>query len=831
MIDRYNFTDIETKWQQKWDETGIYNVKEEPGKPKRYILEMFPYPSGEAHMGHVRNYSIADVIARYNVMRGYNVLHPIGWDAFGLPAENAAIKNKVQPARWTNSNIASMKRQLKRLGFSYDWDREVNTSEPEYYRWGQWIFLKFMERGLAYRKKAPVNWCPSCETVLANEQVKAGLCWRCDSVVEMRELEQWFFKITGYAQELLDGLQELSGWPERVKIMQENWIGRSEGAMVDFPVVGEVDGKELKITVFTTRPDTLYGATFFLLSPEHPLVDQMIDDRLKEDVAVFRREVALEAGFDRSEVEPEKKGLFLGRYVKNPLNGQDIPVYIANYVLMEYGTGAVMAVPAHDQRDFEFARKYDIPVVVVIRPEDEDIDGDTMTEAYAGEGVMTNSSIFDGIPSRECLKKITAYLDKEKIGTASVHYRLRDWLISRQRYWGNPIPVIYCDRCGIVPVSENELPVLLPGDVKIDNKGRSPLPALEGFVKTKCPKCGGEGRRETDTMDTFTCSSWYFLRYCSPHNDKAPFSEEAARYWMPVDQYIGGIEHAVMHLLYARFFTRVFSDMGLIGAKEPFSNLLTQGMVIKEGQKMSKSKGNVVDPGEIVEKYGADTARLFILFAAPPEMDLEWSDKGVEGVHRFLKRVYRTVLDNVRFVSDVQAGAATSGSGNDPSAKSIRQLTHRTIKKVTQDIERFNFNTVISAVMEFINGLQKYNETGIRDVSVTSEATEALLLLLSPFAPHITEELWQHAGKPFSVHSEQWPSYDPELVKTDQITLIVQVDGKVRDKIETVAGLSQEEMADIAMSSERVSKHLEGRSVLKKVVVPGKLVNIVTRPE
>lgn len=829
MTDRYEFSSIETKWQKKWDETGIYNVMEDSGKPKRYILEMFPYPSGEAHMGHVRNYSIADVIARYNVMRGYNVLHPIGWDAFGLPAENAAIKHNVQPAKWTNENISAMKHQLKRLGFSYDWDREVNTSEPDYYRWGQWIFIKFMERGLAYRKKAPVNWCPHDETVLANEQVKNGRCWRCDTAVEIRELEQWFFKITEYAQELLDGLRDLGGWPERVKVMQENWIGRSEGTMVDFPVVGDVEGEDIKIMVFTTRPDTLYGATFFLLSPEHPLVDRLIDDGLREEVNAFRREAALETGADRSEVEPEKRGLFLGRYVKNPLNGKDIPVYIANYVLMEYGTGAVMAVPAHDQRDFEFARKYNIPVVVVIEPEGQDLSGDMMTEAYVGEGVMVNSEEFNGMTSRDCLRKITAFLKQEKIGEASIHYRLRDWLISRQRYWGNPIPVVYCEKCGIVPVPEEQLPVLLPGNVEIDDKGRSPLPSLESFVKTTCPKCGGKGRRETDTMDTFTCSSWYFLRYCSPHEEKAPFEKDAVGYWMPVDQYIGGIEHAVMHLLYARFFTRVLSDMGLVGAKEPFSNLLTQGMVIKEGQKMSKSKGNVVDPGDIVERYGADTARLFILFAAPPELDLEWSDQGVEGIHRFLKRVYRTVIDSTKHISSVEVDTLRGMPALSAESSGIRQLTHRTIKKVTDDIERFNFNTAISAIMEFVNGLQKYNESPNIDERVVKEATEALLLLLSPFAPHMTEELWEKIDRSYSIHEKPWPAYDQEIVKAEQITLVVQVDGKVRDKIEASASLSQDEMAEIAMASDKVKRHLDGRKVAKKVVVPGKLVNIVTK--
>ncbi len=831
MSDKYDFGKIEQAWQKKWEDTDIYEVKEDVAKKKRYILEMFPYPSGEAHMGHVRNYSIADVIARFNTMQGFNVLHPIGWDAFGLPAENAAIKHGVQPAKWTENNIAVMKRQLKRLGFSYNWSREVNTSSPDYYRWGQWIFLKFMEKGLVYRKKAPVNWCSSCETVLANEQAKDGTCWRCDSVVEMKDLEQWFFKITDYAQPLLDELANLTGWPERVRIMQENWIGRSEGAMVDFQVKGKVDGKDLKINVFTTRPDTLYGATFFLLSPEHPLVDVLVDESERKGIEDFISEVTSQDKVEREEVGLEKMGHFTGRFMINPLTGKEIPVYLANYILMEYGTGAVMAVPAHDQRDFEFARKYDIPVKVVIQPEGEDLDGKTMLEAYIGEGIMVNSDVFNGMPSQECLKRMPAYLKDNGIGEGSIHYRLRDWLISRQRYWGNPIPVVYCDKCGIIPVPDKDLPVVLPTDVEIDEKGRSPLKDIDSFTKAKCPKCGGDGKRETDTMDTFTCSSWYFLRYCSPKDDQAVFEKDAADYWMSVDQYIGGIEHAVMHLLYARFFTHVFYDMDMVKVKEPFENLLTQGMVIKDGQKMSKSKGNVVDPGDIVDRYGADTARLFILFAAPPELDLEWSDKGVEGVHRFLKRVYRITVSNLDSIAT--KGDTDDGSTVSNDDKVLRQLTHRSIKKVTDDIKRFNFNTAISATMELVNGIQKYVEkmNDKQSSNALKEAIESLLLLIAPFAPHVAEDLWAKTGNSYSIHSQQWPKYDEKLIKTDEITMIVQVDGKLRDRITAAVDIERDDMAELALASDKVKNHLTDKDVVKTVVVPGRLVNIVTRPK
>ncbi|MFH1736506.1 MAG: leucine--tRNA ligase [Actinomycetota bacterium] len=828
MTEKYDFSAIEKKWQAAWEESGIYQVVENPSQLKKYILEMFPYSSGELHMGHVRNYAITDVVARYYMMKGFNVLHPIGWDAFGLPAENAAIQRGVNPAEWTDSNIATMKTGLKSLGFSYDWSREVNTSKPDYYRWGQWIFLKFLERGLAYRRKAPVNWCPSCETVLANEQVKDEKCWRCDTDVESKELTQWFFKITDYAQSLLDGLDNLPGWPERVKLMQRNWIGRSEGAWVDFKLDGD---EETTIRVFTTRPDTLYGATFFLLSPEHELADSIIiDDKIRKTLPVFRKRAAATAAADlsdRTDLATEKFGLFTGRYVVNPMNGHKIPVYLANYILMEYGTGAVMAVPAHDQRDFEFARKYKIPVVVVIQPEGEKLDGETMTEAYEGEGIMTNSGKYNGLKSQDAVQKIIVQLEEGDIGKFAVNYKLRDWLVSRQRYWGTPIPIIFCEKDGIVPVPEKDLPVLLPTDVEIGKKGKSPLPEMKSFAETQCPVCGGPARRETDTLDTFTCSSWYFLRYTSPDDVSGPFSKEAAAYWMPVDQYIGGIEHAVMHLLYARFFTRVFRDMELIPTAEPFVNLLTQGMVIKDGVKMSKSKGNVVDPKKMIESYGADSCRLFILFAAPPEMDLEWSDSGVEGVYRFLNRAWRVGSDNIEWLASKKREEA----GDEAGGADLRRQTHRTIKKVTEDIERFAFNTAISSVMELVNEMSRYNEgVGLaRDAVAVREATETLPVLLAPFAPHIAEELWERTGGQDSVHRQPWLEYDPALCETDVLTLVVQVNGKVRDRIEAPAGITGEEMEELARSSERLRKYLEGREVIKVITVPGKLVNIVVK--
>jgi leucyl-tRNA synthetase len=813
---KYDPAEIEQKWQKIWEDSGIYHVVEDESKKKKYILEMFPYPSGDIHMGHVRNYSIGDVIARFNRMNGYNVLYPMGYDAFGMPAENAAIQRKIQPKDWTFSNIDKMRRNLRRLGLSYDWNREIITADPSYYHWGQWLFLKFYEKGLVYRKKAKVNWCPSCQTVLANEQVEAGLCWRCEETAEKRDLEQWFFKITDYADELLRDLEKLPGWPERVKTMQHNWIGKSVGAHVDFTLEnGE------KIRVFTTRPDTLYGATFFLLAPEHPLVDKLTTEKQKEAVDSFRKEVAAETDIDRTSVEIPKKGVFTGSYIINPLNNEKIPVWLADYVLMEYGTGAVMAVPAHDQRDFEFARKYDLPVIIVIQPEGQPLNPDEMQEAFAAEGVMVNSGPFNGTSSLEGVAKVTKYLEEKGTGEKAVNYRLRDWLISRQRYWGNPIPMIYCEECGVVPVPEGDLPVILPLDVEVKPEAGSPLTKVEDFVNTKCPKCGGKAKRETDTMDTFTCSSWYFLRYCSPHDNKAPFDKKAANYWMPVDQYIGGIEHAILHLMYARFFTKVIRDIGLVDIDEPFSNLLTQGMVIKDGAKMSKSKGNIVDPNYIIDKFGADSARLFILFASPPEKDLDWSDAGIEGSYRFINRVWRIVSQ----LNEIDS-AETKINKED---KDIRRKLHQTIKKVTEDIEkRFSFNTAIAAIMELINDLYKYVE-GPVNKAVADEAKEKLVLLIAPFMPHLAEELWHLIGNVDSVHIQSWPVHDENLAKFEEITLVVQINGKVRDKITVPADVSKDTMKETALASKKTQDQIEGKELVKVVVVPGKLVNIVVK--
>ncbi|MHB8840914.1 MAG: leucine--tRNA ligase [Candidatus Aquicultor sp.] len=823
MAERYNHKAIEEKWQKKWEEEDIYRTFEDPSKPEKYILEMFPYPSGQLHMGHVRNYSIGDVVARYNKMNGYNILHPIGYDAFGLPAENAAIERGIPPQKWTFSNIESMREQLKQLGLSYDWSREVVTASPDYYKWGQWMFIKFYERGLAYRKKALVNWCPGCETVLANEQVEAGRCWRCGTPAELRELEQWFLKITDYAERLLDDLELLEGWPERVRIMQRNWIGKSEGAYVDF----QIKGRDQKITVFTTRPDTLYGATFFLLAPEHPMVDELVKGTEYESGArEFRHKVAHETEIDRTSAEKEKNGFFTGVYVINPVNGEELPVYLADYVLMGYGTGAVMAVPAHDQRDFEFAKKYGLPIRIVIQPAGEMINPTMMAQAYEGEGVMVNSGQFDGMPQTEGVKKVTEYLKQKGVGEPAINYRLRDWLISRQRYWGNPIPMVYCEKCGVVPVNEGDLPVILPENIEITGVGGSPLSRDPNFVDTTCPRCDGPAKRETDTMDTFIDSSWYFLRYCSPHEDKLPFAKDAVDYWMPVDQYIGGIEHAVLHLLYSRFFTKVLYDMGMVSVVEPFVNLLTQGMVIKDGAKMSKSKGNVVDPGKIIGRYGADTARLFILFASPPEKELEWSDRGVEGSYRFLNRVWRLVEDNKKLVANT---GAVSPDGLGSAERDMRSMTHKTVKRVTEDIARFNFNTAISAIMELVNALYKYNENTNRNPGVMKEAVDNLILLLAPFAPHITEELWHELGNTESVHLIAWPKHNPEFAKSEEVTLVVQVNGKVRDKITVAADIAEDEMKKTALASEKVLAHVSDKEVKNIFIVPGKLVNIVVK--
>ena len=818
----YNFKEIESKWQKRWEEKKIFKSDEIPSKKKYYLLEMFPYPSGKIHMGHVRNYTIGDVFARFKKMQGYNVLHPMGWDAFGLPAENAAIKHGVHPVKWTMDNIAYMRKQLKMLGLSYDWEREIATCHPKYYKWSQWLFLKMFEKGLAYRKKGFVNWCSSCQTVLANEQVEDGLCWRCESVVIQKEIEGWFLKITDYAEKLLKGCEKLaSGWNERVLIMQKNWIGKSYGTEVDFPV----EDSDKAIKIFTTRQDTLFGATFMCMSPEHPLASELGRGTKQENaVKKFAEEIASEDKKMRSAEETEKKGVFTGRYAINPMNKEKIPVYLANFVLIEYGTGAIMSVPAHDQRDFEFARKYNLSIRVVINPPDKNLDAKTMSEAFAGEGYLVNSGQFNGLNSKDALDKIGDYLKNNKIGKKTVNYRLRDWGISRQRYWGTPIPVIYCDTCGVAPVPYENLPVILPTDIDFPTDGKSPLVNNEKFIKVKCPKCKNDARRETDTMDTFICSSWYFLRYTSPRYDDYPVKNEAVKYWMPVDQYIGGIEHAVLHLLYARFFTKFMADIGLASTDEPFTNLLTQGMVVKDGAKMSKSKGNVVDPDDIIDKYGADTARLFILFTSPPEKDLDWSDQGVEGAYRFLNRVWRLVTECR--MRNAECGIKDNSESQIQNSE-LRRVTHLTIKKVTEDIEkRFHFNTAISAIMEFVNVLYQNSEFRIQN-SEFRKAVNTLIILLSPFAPHIVEEMWEMMGNKGSVIKESWPSYNPEFIKSEEITIIVQINGKVRSRLTVNTDISDDDLKNTVLSDIKVKEWTDHKEIKKFVMVPKKLVSIV----
>lgn len=824
MKERYDFKEIESGWQRIWADNELYKVREDAkDRPKYYALEMFPYPSGNLHMGHVRNYSIGDVVARVKTMQGYNVLHPMGWDAFGLPAENAAIKHGVHPSKWTLSNIDNMRRQLAQLGLSYDWDREVTTCLPDYYKWTEWLFLQFYKKGLAYKKKSAVNWCPDCATVLANEQVVNGACERCGTEVIKKDLEQWFLKITDYAERLLKDIELLKGWPDKVKTMQENWIGRSEGAEVNFVVEGTGD----VITVYTTRPDTIYGVTFMVLAPEHPLVEKLTEGTdYAADVKAFVRKMQTMNEIDRTSTDTEKEGIFIGRSVINPMTGKSIPLFIANYVLMDYGTGAVMGVPAHDQRDFDFAKKYGLDIRLVIVPEGITEKYSNLTQAYDAEGFMVNSGPFDGLPNEDAMAKIIKYMEERGIGQGQVNFRLRDWLISRQRYWGAPIPIVYCEKCGTVPVPEKDLPVMLPTDVEFKPTGQSPLAECPSFVNTTCPECGGPAKRESDTMDTFICSSWYFLRYCSPHSADAAFTRESVDYWMPVEQYIGGVEHAILHLLYSRFFTKVLYDMDLVGFEEPFTNLLTQGMVLKDGTKMSKSKGNVVSPEEIIEKYGADTARLFILFAAPPERDLEWSDQGVEGAFRFLNRVWRLVAAYIDGLNE--SGRVEVMSAAD---KEIRRVTHFTIKKVTEDINlRFNFNTAISAIMELVNALYLYRDKNPeRSSAVEAEAINTLIVLLAPFAPHISEELWQAVGYQDSVHRQPWPKYDEAALVQDEIEIVVQLNGKVKDRLMAPADMDREAMEKFAMEQDKIRALIEGKTIVKVVGVPKKLVNIVVK--
>lgn len=826
MKEKYYPQDIEKKWQDSWLKESVFKTDIDHNKPKYYVLEMFPYPSGNLHMGHVRNYSIGDVIARYKTMQGYNVLHPMGFDAFGMPAENAAIKHCVKPADWTFDNMDNMKRQQREMGLSYDWEREVATCTPEYYRWTQWLFLLFYKRGLAYKKKASVNWCNSCNTVLANEQVIDGYCWRCDSEVVKKDLEQWFFKITDYADILLEDLKELKGWPDRVKTMQENWIGRSEGAEFSF-TVPEINEK---IPVYTTCQHTVYGVTYVVLAAEHPLVEKLIDGKATAPaVREFVQKVRNQTDLERTATDTEKEGIFTGAYAINPFNGEQVPIWVANYVLYEYGTGAVMGVPTHDERDWAFATKYNLAKKLVVNNPEGTLKIEEMTDAYVDSGVLVNSADFTGLDTETAKQKILKWIEEQKIGTKRVNYRLRDWLISRQRYWGAPIPMIYCPKCGVVPVPEEDLPVVLPQNVDFTAGAVSPLAQAEEFVKCTCPHCGQPARRETDTMDTFICSSWYYLRYADPKNTEKPFDSDKVNYWLPVDQYIGGIEHAILHLLYSRFFTKVLKDEGLVNFNEPFTNLLTQGMVIKDGSKMSKSKGNVVSPEEIIGKYGADTARLFILFAAPPERDLEWSDQGVEGAYRFLGRVWRLVD---HFATDIlKATDQYDVSALTKEERELRRILHVTIKKVTEDIgNRFNFNTAISSIMELVNAVYNLKDKQANvNIGLSREVIAALLKMLAPFAPHMTEELWHEVIKEGSIHKAQWPVVDELALVQDEVEIVLQINGKVRDKITVGATLSAKELEALAMQQPRVQELIAGKQIIKMICVPKKLVNIVVK--
>ena len=862
---KYNPRTIEAKWQKRWQDERRFAVNVDAGMKKYYLLEMFPYPSGKIHMGHVRNYTIGDVVARYKRMRGYNVMHPMGWDAFGMPAENAAIANNSHPAEWTYANIENMRAQLKRLGFSYDWDREIATCRPEYYRWEQWLFLKMYAKGLAYRRESHVNWCESCRTVLANEQVEAGLCWRCGRQVRQKKLRQWFFRITDYADDLLKWCDELPGWPEKVTTMQKNWIGKSVGAEIHFPICGTRKTSEEAIAVFTTRQDTIFGATFMCLAPEHPLVAELCKGTAQEEAAAaFVDRMAVQDRSLKAVERYEKEGVFLGAYCLNPMSGREMPIYTANFALMEYGTGAVMCVPAHDQRDFDFARKYRLDIVPVVQPEGASADAADLTEAYTGEGVMINSGDFNGMHNKDAMDAIALHLERHGLGRRTVSYRLRDWGISRQRYWGAPIPIIYCPDCGAVPVPDADLPVVLPEDAHLLEGGKSPLPTLEAFVYTTCPRCGRAARRETDTMDTFVESSWYFERYCSPRYAQGMFEKRAVDYWMPVDQYIGGVEHAILHLLYSRFFTRVLHDEGLVNDKEPFTCLLTQGMVCKETlscpahgfllpeetaaagenrvchrcqrpvvvgrvEKMSKSKKNVVDPNLLLDRYGADTTRLFCLFAAPPERDLEWSEQGVEGGFRFINRIWRFAaewMDGIQAVSPRIASVETLEN----ELKTVYRKTHETIYRVTRDIEdRFHFNTAIAAVMELINVLYTLDRRTCdrRGFSVVRFALESVALMLSPIVPHLCEELWQAMGHEDSIAAAAWPSYDAAALRPEDVLIVVQVNGKVRSRFTVAAGTGEAAIKEAALADERVRKFIDGRPVKKWIYVENKLANIV----
>ena len=859
MIEAYHPLEIEKKWRNYWEKENLFHVTEQEEKEKYYLLEMFPYPTGRIHMGHVRNYSIADVVSRFKRMKGLNVLHPIGWDAFGMPAENAAIEHKTHPSKWTYENINYMRSQLKRMGFSYDWGREFATCDVDYYRWEQLIFIRMYEKGLAYKKRSWINWCDTCKTVLANEQVEAGLCWRCGEEVTQKELDQWFFRITAYAEELLESCSQLTGWPERVLTMQKNWIGKSEGIEIRFPR----EKGEGEITVFTTRPDTLYGATFMSLAPEHPLTLELSRGTTQEDaVSRFVEKMKRQNIIQRTAEDTEKEGVFTGAYCINPLTQRKMPIFVANFVLMEYGTGAVMAVPTHDQRDFDFAKKYDLSLIVVIQPPEETLDPSVMEAAYVEDGIMVNSEQFNGMPNREAALKIAEHLESIEKGKKTVSYRLRDWGISRQRYWGAPIPIIYCDKCGVVPVPEKDLPVVLPLDLEMIETGQSPLLYSDDFINTTCPKCSGPARRETDTMDTFVESSWYFARYACPDYLEGPLHKKKVDYWMPVDQYIGGIEHAILHLLYARFFTKVMRDFGMLSQDEPFTNLLTQGMVRKETmrcpshgwllpaeekdgkcsrcgatielgkkEKMSKSKKNVVDPDELIQSYGADTIRLFCLFASPPEKDLDWSDQGVEGSFRFLGRVWRMIQSNFDTINNVQP---YQGKDDLPEELAgLRRKVHQTIKKVTLDIEeRFHFNTAISAIMELVNSIYQFDITSTDSPfreAVLREAIETSVILLSPLVPFIAEELWEKLGYGKSIIETTWPQYDPQVAKEEEMIIVIQVNGKLRGKITVPTDSSDEQIKTLAKNDDMINQWTKDKKVIKVIYVPKKLVNVVVK--
>lgn len=820
---KYDFKSIESKWQKLWDEGQVYRVTEDTTKEKYYVLEMFPYPSGRIHMGHVRNYSIGDVVARYKRMRGFNVLHPMGWDAFGLPAENAAQKNNSHPATWTYANIDYMRNQLRQLGLSYDWSREIATCNPKYYRWEQLLFIEMYNKGLVYQKTTTVNWCESCQTVLANEQVIDGACWRCDEPVYPRKMNGWFFKITQYAEELLRDLENLPGWPEKVITMQRNWIGKSTGLTCDFAV----DGVDCKISIFTTRPDTIFGVTFMSIAAEHPLLDTLIAGTAQEaEVRAFATEIQLEKQRRSLNEEPEKRGIFTGRYCINPFNGAKVPIYVANFVLMEYGTGAVMAVPAHDERDFEFAKKYNLPILPVVIPPGTNLTGTAMEQASTVPGTLVASGNFTGMDSLEAQAAIISHAEKQAFGSAYITYRLRDWGISRQRYWGAPIPMVHCEQCGVQPVALSELPVVLPEDLEAGS-ACLPLHQRPDFIATTCPKCGAAARRETDTMDTFMESSWYFARFTCPRDTEEPLSPTKTAYWLPVDQYIGGVEHAILHLLYSRFFTKVLRDLGHLAVDEPFTNLLTQGMVIKDGSKMSKSKGNVVDPNDLIQEYGADTVRLFSLFAAPPERDLEWSAQGVEGSSRFLNRVYRLIMFNrEQFLNAAPVPAALNESG-----KKLHRKMHQTIRRVTESIEQnFHFNTAISAMMELFNVLSTTtgeNCTEKANTSVVREAVSVLLLLLSPMVPHFTAEMWEQIGNSESIEKQTWPKFDADAAKEDLLTIVLQVNGKVRSRLQVAEDISDEALLQLALADDNMVKFIEGKTPKKTIVIKKKLVNIV----